>query len=88
MESNTIFVDGMEFNKPSDKPPEFIKGKISIHAARLTAFIEEHKNERGYLNIDLCKSAKGNLYLKLNTYKKEGAPTLEASDIPFDPPAL
>lgn len=70
MADDIIFIDGLKFEKPNDKAPEFVKGKLSIHAERLTTFIAQHKNENGYLNIDLCKSKKGDLYLKLNTYKK------------------
>lgn len=87
MADDIIFIDGLKFEKPKEGAPEFIKGKLSIHAERLTAFIATHKNENGYLNIDLCKSKKGELYLKLNTYKKNAEPKgndqVKPDDIPF-----
>jgi len=83
MADDIVFIDGLKFEKPKEGAPEFIKGKLSIHAERLTAFIATHKNENGYLNIDLCKSKEGNLYLKLNTYKKSGNDKIKPDDIPF-----
>lgn len=90
MADDIIFVDGLKFEKPNERAPEFIKGKLSIHAERLTKFIAEHVNENGYLNIDLCKSQKGELYLRLNTYRKPGVAEkpvgnekVPPSEIPF-----
>lgn len=82
MADDIIFVDGLKFEKPKEGAPEFIKGKLSIHAERLTKFIAEHKNENGYLNIDLKKSKEGNLYLTLNTYKRNREKDIKDS-IPF-----
>lgn len=91
MADNIIFIDGLKFDKPNEGAPEFIKGKLSIHAERLTKFIAEHKNENGYINIDLKKSKEGKLYLALNNYKKDGVVTekpkgneqIAPDDIPF-----
>lgn len=84
MADDIVFVDGLEFERPREGAPEFIKGRISIHADRLTAFIAAHKNENGYLNVDLKKSKKGELYLQLNTYKsvKQEVPKDIADSLP------
>ena len=66
----TVFADGFFFERPKEGAPEFIKGKISIQAEKAIAFINAHKSEAGYINLDLCKSReKGTLYLKLNNFK-------------------
>jgi hypothetical protein len=65
-----IFIDGMTFKRPKQGAPEFVKGKISVNVQDFTEFMNEHSQD-GWLNIDLLKSAKGNLYLALNTWKKE-----------------
>jgi len=84
MADDIVFVDGLKFDRPREGAPEFIKGRISIHADRLTAFIAAHKNENGYLNVDLKKSKKGDLYLQLNTYKsaKQEVPKDIADSLP------
>ena len=68
--SDTIFADGLYFEKPNEKAPEFIKGKISIKVDEFIPFLEKHKNGGGYVNLDLKKAKSGKLYVALNDYKK------------------
>jgi hypothetical protein len=83
--AENIFAEGISFKKPREGAPEFIKGSISILADKLIPFIQEHKDENGWVNLDLKKSKeKGTLYLALNNYKK--APViadLNPEEIPF-----
>ena len=65
-----IFADGIQFRRPKEGAPEFVKGKISVNVETFTKFINQHQ-QNGWVNMDLLKSAKGNLYLALNTWKKE-----------------
>ena len=64
-----IFVDGMRFEKPNEKAPEWVKGKISIKVSALVPFLQEHQSTKGWVNIDLKKAKSGVLYLELNTWK-------------------
>lgn len=75
MEKQTIFADGIRFAKPREGAPEFIKGNISIKADDFITFLQTHKNEKGWVNIDLKKSKGGNLYLELNTFQPKVADT-------------
>jgi hypothetical protein len=68
--AETIFVDGMRFEIPNEKTPEWIKGKISVKVSSLIPFLQAHQSEKGWVNIDLKKSKGGTFYLALNTYKK------------------
>jgi hypothetical protein len=63
-----IFADGIQFKRPKQGAPEFVKGKISVNVETFTNFMNQHQ-QGGWVNIDLLKSAKGNLYLVLNTWK-------------------
>lgn len=70
--ADTIFAKGFFFERPSDKSPEFVKGKISIKVEDAISFLTEHKNEKGYVNLDLLMSKDSNKpYLKLNQWKKD-----------------
>ncbi len=69
MENNKIFADGMRFERPGEKVPEWIKGKISINAPKFIEFLQKYQNEKGWLNLDLKESKQGTLYVELNTYK-------------------
>ena len=80
-----IFVDGMIFKKPRAGAPEFVKGSISIKVADFSKFMREHAKGKEWVNLDLKKSAKGNLYLELNTWQKDdtGKETINTEDVPF-----
>lgn len=84
--SEIIFIDGMSFDKPHEKAPDFVKGKISVNVARFVKFAEEHKSDKGWLNIDLKKGKSGKLYLSLNTYKKAVPNDPSMGKVPVDSP--
>lgn len=67
----TIFIDGMFVKTPNPKAPEFVRLHLSVKVDEFIEFANRHKNEKGYINIDVLKSKKGKLYLSLNDYKKE-----------------
>lgn len=69
MAEPTIFADGIRFIKPSEQTPEWIKGKVSVKVDSFIEFLKKHQNENGWVNIDLRKSQKGELYFALNTFK-------------------
>jgi len=66
-----IFADGLMFQAPSEKAPDFIIGNLSVNVKKFTEFMEAQQNERGWLNLSIKKSKGGNLYVELNTWKKE-----------------
>jgi hypothetical protein len=90
-----VFVDGMIFKTPDENTKEkapWIKGKISFKADEFIAFLQKHKSETGWVNVDLKKSKeKGTLYLELNTWKPKNnldkvdypQEEINAEDIPF-----
>ena len=77
---------GFFFDRPREGSPEFVKGRISIKVEDAIAFLNEHKNEKDYVNLDLLSSKEGKLYLKLNDWKPAFVETNTApakADIPF-----
>ncbi len=64
-----IFADGMRYEPPSDKAPDWVKGKISIKVEAFIKFLQAQENERGWINLDIKVSKGGNYYVELNTYK-------------------
>lgn len=82
--SETIFADGIFFDKPREGAPDFVKGRVSIKVEEAVKFLETHKSEKGYVSLDLLKSKEGGkLYFKLNTYKKEEKSEGGTPDTPF-----
>lgn len=80
-----IFADGLIFKEPKDNAPDFVKGSLSIRVDEFTAFLEKHKSQYGWVNIDLKIGKSGNAYAELNTWKpgKKEEPTIDVDDIPF-----
>lgn len=64
------------FKRPREGAPDFVKGGISIKVDEFITFLRAHES-KGWVNLDLKKSKGGNLYLELNTYKKDNAPSEE-----------
>lgn len=90
-----IFPTGFRFERPNEKCPEWIKGKISIKVDEFIPFLQEYRNDRGYINIDLKMSKDKKLYCELNTFKldpnafkpeQKVEPTeeIKVDDIPFN----
>ncbi len=80
--SDAIFVDGLFIEKPKEGAPDFVKAKVSVNVDKLTAWCAQHKNEKGYVNIDLLKSKGGKLYFAKNTFGAEKK-VEETPDNPF-----
>ena len=88
-EQETIFVDGLIFKSKHENAPDFVLGSISVKVDELTAFLQKHRSETGWVNIDFLRGkpkegeAKGKPYFKLNTFKPEAkneAPSVSVED--------
>lgn len=77
MENETIFADGMMFTKKRDGAPDFVLGGVSIKVDEFVAFLQKHKKEDGWVNLDMLRGkdkedgTKGRPYFKLNDWKPE-----------------
>ena len=71
--SEKIFCDGFNFER-RENAPDFIVGQLSLKANLAIPLIEQHKNERGFVNIDIKLSRSGKYYAELNqwTPKRDG----------------
>lgn len=84
-----IFANGFMFKLPQGNAPEYVKGKVSIKVDEFISFLNEHKSDTGWVNIDVKQSAKGNVYGELNTWKggktekKVEVEEIDTRDIPF-----
>lgn len=80
--TETIFPDGITFDKVEIEKAPWIKGKIAVNPERLLKFAQEGNflSPKGYIFLDLKKSSKGNLYLSVNTWKPEPINNLTAEE--------
>jgi hypothetical protein len=68
----TIFADGMMFNRKHENAPAFVLGSVSFKVDDFIAFLQKHRKADGWLNVDMLKpqDATKKPYFKLNTWEK------------------
>ena len=80
MSKTKVYPKGLFINEPNEGAPDFVKGRMSIKVVDLVTFLNENKNEAGYVNLDLLQGDKG-MYSVLNDWKpsspKEAAPSFK-----------
>lgn len=66
-----IFIDGLTVKKQEFDNGDFIF-KLGIDFNKLVECLGEHINDKGYVNVDICKAKNGDKwYAKLNEWKKK-----------------
>lgn len=82
-----IFPEGIRIDKPKEGSPDFVRGRIGIEVEKLIPFLEKHKNDKGWVNLDILTSReKGTLYLQLNNWKPAEKAEIKApADYPDGP---
>jgi hypothetical protein len=70
--SDIEFVQGMFFNKPSDKAPDWVVGNISIKADEFVRWLEAQRpNDKGFIKIKVNESKAGKVYCALDDYEPQ-----------------
>ena len=86
--ADIIFAEGASYERRTDKMPEFIVGRLSFNVDKFVEFLQQHRNDRGYVNLDIKTSKTGREYLSLNVWKKPEAlteKTVQKSTITHEP---
>lgn len=63
-----IFTEGLRVTVPSATAPEYIVANLAFFVPDFIGFLENHRNNGGWVNVDIKKSQKGGMYGQLNTY--------------------
>lgn len=80
------FPEGIFFNKPHEKAPDFVKGTIDIKVEQAVQWLKENANDSGYVKLDLKIAKSGNPYLSHNDWQPQGKTNLapeQPEDFPF-----
>ena len=64
-------VKGIYFKTPHEKAPDFVKRKVSIKVVDFVQYLQEHRNESGYVNFDLNEAKSLHWYFKLDDWVPE-----------------
>jgi len=65
--SEIIFCDGFNFDR-RENAPDFVVGRLSAKVEKAKEFLDAHKNERGYVNMNIKRGKSGAYYLDLDTW--------------------
>ena len=81
--SEKVFAKGLYAKAKKEKAPAFVKGSLSIKVEDFITFLNEHKNEQGYVNLDLLenKTDPSKWIATINDYKPDS--TKNKEDYPF-----
>jgi hypothetical protein len=67
-------IDGLIVKK-NEKSPEWVLTSVSVEVESFKKWLDENKNGKGWVNLDLKKTKDGRFYLDHNDYKpKESVP--------------
>lgn len=96
--SDKKFAKGLYLKTPNDKAPDYVKRKVSVNVDEFIEFLQEHKNDSGYVNFDLKEAQSGHWYMEVddwqpnnsgreNKSQSENKPTGNSAGFkPFAPP--
>lgn len=86
------FPKGIYWNKPRENAPSFVLGSIALNLSGIDREqLNEKKNDKWYVYIDVLEGRDGKAYCAFNTYKPEaktreskyGGEELTIENIPF-----
>lgn len=71
---------GLYVKAPHERAPDFVLYDISIKCDDFFDFMAEHKNDKGYINLQILRSRDNKPYAVLNEYRKPDADNQDNQD--------
>ena len=81
--SEKKFAKGLYANKPKQGAPDFVTSRMSFKVDDFIAFLNEHKNEKGYVNIDQLAGKEDKFNFVLNEFKPKSQSNELNDSLPF-----
>jgi len=84
--AETVFAEGLYYNPPNEKAPDFIVGNLSLQADRFAAWLaQQQPNNKGYVNLVIKRAKSGKVYVALDTWEPT-KPSQAFGDVPSTVP--
>ena len=71
----------MAWKQPHDAAPEFVKAKVGINVDDFKKFLDDHRKEDGWVNLEMKEAPDGRYYFELDTWVPK--PKAEEDDLAF-----
>ena len=84
--SDNNLVKGIYLKTPHENAPDWVKRKVSINVDQLIEYLQENRNEAGYVNCDLKEAKSTHWYLELDTWQPDNQRSEQSSSTPNNKP--
>ena len=80
--ADKVFPDGIFIKEPHTNAPDFVLGKIQIKVLDAVRWLEEKKDDRGWVTLDMKKGKNGKYYAELDTWKPDPSKRTDEAETP------
>jgi predicted membrane-bound spermidine synthase len=81
--SEKKFARGFYGTMKPQNAPSFVLGRVSIKVEDAIQWLQENKNEKGYVNLDIYEGRDNKLSIFLNEFKPKSQPIELNDSLPF-----
>lgn len=82
--AETIYAQGLYFNKKFDRAPAYVLGSISINPKKFIDWVNtQTPDSYGYVKLQVKEGKDGKPYVCLDTYKKQPSPSQKPETIEY-----
>ena len=67
--SDNKLAKGIYFKTPHENAPDWVKRKVSVNVDQFIEFLQEHKNDSGYVNFDLKEAKSTHWYMEVDDWQ-------------------
>ena len=71
--SDSNLVKGFYLKTPSENAPDYVLRKVSVNVDQFIEYLQEHRNDEGYVNFDLKEAKSKHWYLQLDKYQPDNS---------------
>ena len=81
--SEKKFAKGFYGTMKPQNAPSFVLGRVSIKVEDAIQWLQENKNDKGYVNLDINEGRDGKLSIFINEFKPKTQPIELNENLPF-----
>lgn len=81
MSDELEFPDGIGFNDPHEKAPDFVLGKVWIRPGELISWLQD-RQDADYINLQVKRGRSGKPYLSVDNWTPEKVDRPQVDDVP------
>ncbi len=80
MSDNENLVKGFYLKTPHENAPDFVLRKVGVNVDQFIEYLQEHRNESGYVNFDLKEAKSTHWYLQLDSWQPDSSRSNQSTE--------